>query len=399
MASLPATVHPESSEVEAVQRSTNHTVDVRKVSTRADRQAFIDFQFSLYRDAPYWVPPLRRDVAHLLDSKKNPFFDHGDIVPFLARNARGEVVGRIAAIVNGMHLQKYDDGVGFFGFFECVHDRDVARALIEAAGDELRARGLKAVRGPANPSLNDTAGLLVHGFDREPSIMMPYNHPYYEPLLLENGFERVMTMWAYYLHHKYVHTEKLQRGVELVHRRNPGLVLRSLDMSRFDEEAATILDIYNEAWSENWGHVPMTPREFAHLAKEMKQIVDPKLVYIIEDPHGPVAFSISLPDLNLALRHVRDGRLLPLGLPKLLAYAKFGGIHECRTLLMGARKRYQGRGLDAILNLATITNGPKLGYFAAELSWVLDSNAPLKNALASMGAVVDKEYGMFEMAL
>ncbi len=375
---------------------TGTDVSVRKVSGRADVQAFVDFPFSLYRDAPHWIPPLRRDVYHLLDPKKNPFFEHGDIVPFLARNNAGEVVGRIAAVYNGMHLKKYDDGVGFFGFFESIDDQAVARSLIETAGAELRSRGLRTIRGPASPSLNDTSGLLVAGFDRDPSIMMPYNHAYFEPLLLENGFTRVMTMWAYYLHHKYVQTDKLQRGVNLVHRRNPGLSIRTLNMSRFREDADIILDIYNEAWSDNWGHVPMTVREFERLAKEMKQIVDPRLVYIIEDPQGPVAFSISLPDLNQALKHVHNGRLLPLGLPKLLAYAKFGAVHECRTLLMGVRKRYQGRGLDAILNLATITDGPRIGYYASELSWVLDSNGPMKNALDSMGAVVDKEYGMFE---
>lgn len=374
-------------------------MDIRPLTSGSDLKAFVDMPFRLYRDNPFWVPPLRRDVAFLLDRRRNPFFEHGEIIPLLARDASGEIVGRIAAIVNGMHLRKYDDGVGFFGFFECVEDDETARLLIAAAADELEHRGLRVMRGPANPSLNDTAGLLVDGFDREPSIMMPYNPPYYEGLLSDNGFTRVMTMWAYYVHKKYVQTEKMRRGVALVHRRNPGLRVRPIDMSRFDEEARTILDIYNEAWSDNWGHVPMTSREFAHLAKEMKQIVEPAIVFLIEDETGPVAFSITLPNLNQALRHVADGRLLPLGLPKLLAYARFGGVHDCRTLLMGARKRYQGRGLDAILNLATITEGPKHGYDGSELSWVLDSNAPMKNAAIALGAVVDKEYAMFDRQL
>ena len=374
-------------------------VDVRVVSSRQDLSRFVDFPFRLYERCRFWVPPLRRDVFRLLDRKKNPFFEHGDIVPFLARDAAGNVVGRIAAVVNGMHLQKYDDGVGFFGFFDCIEDRSVAGALIEAVSTELARRDLRSVRGPTNPSLNDTAGLLVSGFDREPTIMMPYNHPYYEGLLEDNGFERAMTMWAYYVHKKYVQTEKMRRGVALVHRRNPGLKLRNLEMSRFDDEARIILDIYNEAWSDNWGHVPMTSREFDHLAREMKQVVDPSIVFLIEDETGPVAFSITLPDLNQALKHVRDGRLLPLGLPKLLAYAKFGGVHDCRTLLMGVRKRYQGRGLDAILNLAIIEEGPKNGYDGSELSWVLDSNAPMKNAAIAMGAVVDKEYALYERPL
>lgn len=374
-------------------------MEVRPVASRSDLKAFVDLPFSLYRDNPFWVPPLRRDVAHLFDRTKNPFFEHGDIQPYLAWDDTGQIVGRIAAIVNGMHLKKYDDGVGFFGFFECIEDEAVSAALLETAGAVLRARGLSAMRGPTNPSLNDTAGLLVNGFDREPSIMMPYNPAHYEARLLSNGFERVMTMWAYFVHKKYVQTEKLRRGVELVFRRNPELRVRTLDMRRFDQEARVILDIYNEAWSNNWGHVPMTEREFAHLAKEMKQVVDPAIVFLVEDDSGPVAFSITLPNLNQALKHVRDGRLLPLGLPKLLAYAKFGGVYECRTLLMGVRTQYQGRGLDAVMNLATIDAGPRHGYDGSELSWVLDNNVPMKNAAVSIGAVIDKEYALFERVL
>lgn len=371
-------------------------IAVRPVVSGADMKAFVDFPFELYRENRFWIAPLRRDVHNTLNRKKNPFFEHGDIRPYLARDESGKVVGRIAAVVNGMHLEKYDDNVGFFGFFETVEDPAVARALLAVVAADLRSKGLTKMRGPANPSLNDVSGLLVTGFDREPSIMMPYNPPYYEEFLIDYGFSRAMTMWAYYVHKKYAQTDKLRRGAQLVHRRNPGLRLRNLDMKRFDEEARVILDIYNEAWSNNWGHVPMTPREFAHLAKEMKQIVDPRIVFLIEDDSGPVAFSITLPNLNQALRHVKDGRLLPLGLPKLLAYSSFGGVHDCRTLLMGVRQQYQGRGLDAILNLTIIEEGPRYGYDGSELSWVLDSNAPMRNAAIAMGAVVDKEYALLE---
>jgi len=342
---------------------------------------------------------LRRDVAHTLSPRKNPFFEHGEIQPFVATNGRGEVVGTIAAIVNGMHLKKYDDGVGFFGFFECVEDYDVAHALFEHASDWLRSRGLTGVRGPTNPSLNDIAGLLVDGFDREPSLMMPYNPPYYSEYLERYGFERAMTMWAYYVHKKYVQMDKIRRGVDIVKRRNPSLSIRTLDLTRFDAEAKAILDIYNEAWANNWGHVPMTEREFAGLAKMMKQVVDPNIVFIVEDAGVPVAFTLALPDMNKALRHVKDGRLLPKGLPTLLGYAKFGGIYECRNLLMGVMPAYRGRGLDAMMNLELITRGPEHGYDACEMSWVLDSNQVLKNSLDAMGAVVDKQYALFEKTL
>ncbi len=374
-------------------------VTVRPVRSRTDLKAFVDFQYDLYRGNPAWIPPLRRDVRHALNPRKNAFFEHGAIEPIIAVGADGAVVGRIAAIVNGMHLKKYDDGNGFFGFFETVDDYDVARGLLDAASDWLTSQGLTGIRGPTNPSMNDTAGLLVDGFDREPSVLMPYNGPYYEAFLERYGFERAMTMWAYYIHKKYVSTEKLERGVELVKRRHPGITLRSLDMDRFEQEAKTILHIYNDAWSNNWGHVPMTEAEFGQLAGEMKQIIDPNIVFILEDDGRPVAFSISLPNVNQLLRRVPDGRLLPFGLPKMLASAKFGGLYECRTPLMGVLREYQGRGLDALLNLAIIQEGPRQGYDASEMSWVLDTNKRLRNALDSIGGVVDKQYAMFEKAL
>lgn len=379
--------------------ATTSRATVRPVTTGSDRKRFIDFPYALYRANPYWIAPLRRDVAHTLDPKKNPFYQHGRIQLFLAEDTAGRVVGRIAAIVNGMHLKKYEDGNGFFGFFECEDRYETAEALFEAAAGWLREQGMTGVRGPANPSLNDTAGLLVDGFEREPSLLMPYNPPYYSDFLKRYGFGSVMTMWAYYVHKKYVQVDKLRRGVELVYRRNPGLALRTLDMSRFDEEARAVLEIYNDAWSANWGHVPMTDAEFARLTADLKQIVDPKMVFILEKDGEPVAFSICLPNLNLALKHVPDGRLFPTGLLKLLGYAKFGGIYEVRMPLMGVRRAYQGRAFDAVLVLATIENGPSLGYDACEMSWVLDSNKVLINALEAMGGVVDKEYAMFEKTL
>ncbi|MDX1440676.1 MAG: hypothetical protein R3284_12310 [Rubricoccaceae bacterium] len=374
-------------------------VSISKVTSSGDRRAFINFVYEHYRHDECWIAPLRMDQRHVLSPKKNAFFEHGQIQLFLARDGGGKILGRIAAIVNGMHLKKYDDGVGFFGFFETTDDDDVADALFEAATGWLSERGLTAMRGPANPSLNDIAGLLVDGFNSEPSILMAYNKPYYEKHILRNGFERAMTMYAYYVHEKYVHIDKLERGVEIVKRRNPNLSLRKIDMSRYMEEAKIIMDIYNEAWSENWGHVPMTDHEFEHLAKDLKQVVEPELVCILELDGEPVAFSVTIPNLNQALKHVKNGRLLPLGLPTLLARAKLGGVYETRMPLMGVRKAYHGRGFDSLVVLETIRKGIELGYDACEMSWVLESNKPLLNALDSLNAVVDKTYALFEKEL
>ena len=371
-------------------------ITIRPVRTRRDRKRFISYPYHLYKDSSFWVPPLRIDTAHTLSPKKNPFFEHGSMALFLAEDTSGTVIGRIAGIVNGMHLKKYNDGNGFFGFFECEERYETAAALFDAAAAWLREQGLTGMRGPANPTLNDIAGLLVNGFDRSPAILMAYNPPYYEDYLLRYGFDRAMTMWAYYVHQKFMDMKRLRRGGAIVKRRNPGLTLRNLDMSRFKEEARVIHDIYNEAWSDNWGFVPITDAEFDRLANDLKQIVDPNMVFILEKEGEPVAFSLSLPDINPSLKLLRKGRLLPFGLLKLLASTKLGGVHEVRMPLMGARKAYQGRALDVIPVLATMEQGPEHGYFACETSWVLDTNDVLKNLILSIGGTVDKEYALFE---
>lgn len=372
---------------------------VRPVTGARDRRRFFDFPYRHYRGNRHWVPPLRMDQMKALNPEKNPFFEHGRAQLFIAENASGEVVGRIAAIISGTHLQKYDDGVGYFGFFETIEDYSVAEGLLEAASRWLRESGLRGVRGPTNPTINDTAGLLVGGFDRRPAILMPYNPPYYIDFLERFGFARAMTMWALYVHEAYINHERMRRGAELVLRRYPNVSVRPLDLSRFWEDAQAALRIYNAAWSGNWGSVPMTEREFEHLAKDLKQVIEPDMVYFVEVDGEPVAFSVTIPNLNRALVHVPNGRLFPTGLPKLLAYAKIGGIYECRMPLMGVLPEYQHRGFDAVLIDATIRAGRPKGFEACELSWVLDVNLPLINSLEKLGAVRDKEYVMLEKAL
>ncbi len=372
---------------------------VRPAQSRADRRAFIQFPYDLYRDTDVWVPPLRIDAAKLINPKKNAFFEHGDMQLFLARDNAGRVIGRIAAIKNGMHLKKYDDGVGFFGFYDVVEDAAVSKALFDTAADWLRGQGLRAMRGPTNPSMNDVAGLLVDGFDKQPAILMPYNHSWFEGFLLEYGFERKMTMWAYYAHTKFFNKEKMARGIALLKRRYPTLAIRQLKMDRFEEEARLILDIYNDAWSDNWGHVPMTDAEFAQLASDMKQIIDERVVVFAEIEGEAVGFAVLLPDLNYAFKTIPNGRLLPSGLLKLLTIAKSGVIRETRLPLMGVRKAHQGKAIDTLLVHEIVVKSLEVGILAAEMSWVLDSNRVLINSLESMGGVVEKEYAMFEVAI
>lgn len=374
-------------------------VTVRPVEGWWDRRRFVNVPYAFYPDRyPRWVPPLRRDVKSTLDPASNAFYEHGDMQLFLAEDASGNAVGRIAAIVNGMHLQTYDDATGFFGFFECVDEYAVAKALFDDAADWLREQNLRRMRGPANPSLNDTAGLLVDGFEYHPSLLMPYNPPYHEDFLLRYGFGRIMTMWSFYVHKKYMKTDRLRRGANIARRRTPGLTLRTLDMDQFDAEVRAVREIYNEAWADNWGHVPMTEAEFDQLVDELKQIVDPNIVFFVEHEGDPVGFSVSLPNLNEALRHVPDGRLFPLGLPKLLLHAHYS-VKTFRMPLMGIREAYQGKGIDAMLILATMESAMPNGYVGCETSWILDTNERLLNMIDEIGATQDKEYAMFECRL
>jgi GNAT superfamily N-acetyltransferase len=379
--------------------SSTDAVTIRPVEGWWDRKRFVDVPYAFYPGRyPRWVPPLRRDVKSTLDPSANAFFEHGDMQLFLAEDASGAAVGRIAGIVNGMHLQKYDDATGFFGFFECVEDYAVAEALLDAAAEWLRAQGLGRMRGPANPSLNDTAGLLVDGFEFYPALLMPYNPPYHPDFLRRYGFERIMTMWSFYAHIKYAKTDRLRRGTRLAKRRTPGLALRTLNMDRFAADVQAVREIYNEAWSDNWGHVPMTEGEFEQLVDELEQIVDPNMVFFVEHDGRPVGFSVSLPDVNEALRHVPDGRLFPLGLPKLLLHAHYS-IDTLRMPLMGIRPEYRGKGLDAMLILATMDAAPEHGYVGCETSWILDTNDRLLNMIETIGATQDKEYALFDVPI
>ena len=372
---------------------------IHEVRSRRDLKRFIDFPYTFYKDHPYWVPQLRKEINHTLSRKKNAFFEHGDMALFLALDGADQVVGRIASIRNGMHLKTHEDGVGFFGFFECEDNFETAEALYEAAAAWARAQGLKALRGPTNPTLNDSSALLVDGFDRMPAILMPYNHAYYKDFLGRLGFERVMTIWAYYVHYKHVNTERLRRGANIVKRRNPGATLRTMDMSRFWEDVEIIREIWNDGWEDNWGFVPITEGELKQLASDMKAIVDPRICYILEVDGEPAAFSVSLPNINPALKKVPDGRLFPTGLAKILLHEKFGGFNEIRMPLMGVKKKFHRRAFDVLPVVETILVAPSLGYHACETSWVLDSNHVLKNLLKDIGTAVDREYALFEKDL
>jgi GNAT superfamily N-acetyltransferase len=370
-------------------------VTIQAVSTPRDKKAFIRFQWSIYRDDPNWAPPLLMERQDFLNPAKNPFFEHADVQLFLARDDQARILGRIAAIVNHSHIARHGEKVGFFGLFECIDDQGTANALLEAAAGYLRGKGMAVMRGPENISVNDDLGLLVKGFDSPPFAMMPHNPPYYERLVEGFGLGKVMDLFAYYGEHDGGPPERLARGMAIIRKRYH-FDIRSIDMSRFAEEVERIKTIYNGAWEDNWGAIPMTDREFAHLAKDLKLVIDPALCLIAEVDGHVVGWSLGLPDLNQALIKM-NGRLLPFGLVKLLWYKR--KIDRIRVLTLGVLPEYRHMGISTALIHETYVRCVERGYKGGELSWILETNASMNNALINAGFKVHKTYRLYDYGL
>jgi GNAT superfamily N-acetyltransferase len=375
-------------------------VRIAPVRSKGERRTFIELPFRLYRGDPFWVPPIKADVAEMLDPRRHPFHQHAEVELFLAYAGsdaiptEGRVVGRIAAVHNRLHLEVHQEPVGFFGFFECENDPEVAAALFDAAGAWLRQRGLAVMRGPASPSLNEEAGLLVQGFGSPPVLMMPYNPAWYADLIEGCGFRKAKDLLAYYRGHA-AQPERLVRMAEALAKRHR-ITVRGMDKRRFWDEVERIRTIYNSAWEKNWGFVPMTEAEFTHLAKKMKPVVDPDLVAFAEVDGTLAGFALGIPDLNRALKHA-DGSLWPLGWAKVLWHSR--KIDTFRVLTLGVLEEYRKTGAAEMMYLYLLRTGPPKGITKGEFSWILEDNAPMRAGLEKLGAEVYKVYRLYDRDL
>jgi GNAT superfamily N-acetyltransferase len=367
------------------------TVEVSPVRSRRDREAFISLPFRLYGNDPNWVPPLRQDIAKLIAPARHPFHGHASVELFLARR-EGRATGRIAAIENRAHNDFHGERIGFFGLFETERDQETAGALLDAASAWLGARGLVALRGPASFSTNEECALLVEGFESPPCIMMTYNPPFYMDLLEAAGFSKAKDLLAYYLAEGRVPEILIARARQVAAR--TGVTVRPMNMKRYRAEVELVKAIYNKAWERNWGFVPMTDEEMDHMAKELKPVVDPNLVLFLETPSGPAGFTLALPDANAALIHVRDGRLWPFGIIKLLWHIR--RVHRLRVLTLGLLPEFRRQGLDNLLYLELYQRGTGRGYTSGEFSWILEDNGAMNRALEKIGARVYKRYRFYE---
>lgn len=367
-------------------------IRVVPVKTEKDFKTFINFPYQLYKKDRYWVPPLKKEVRKLFDPEENPFWKHAEREMFLAYRGKS-MAGRICAILDYNYMEFWDEKTGYFGFFECDNDEDAADELFEHVREYFRDKNITKFIGPMNPSTNDECGVLVEGFYTPPFIMMIHNYEYYSSLLGHAGLTRAKDLLAYYFDIKDTPWEYLERLGSIVRRRVHDMKVRPINLDDFKNEVNKIKVIYNDAWSRNWGFVPLTDEEIDVLAKNLKPLVKSELVPIVEIDNEPVAVSLAVPNYNQVLTKLH-GRLGPVEMLKFLFYKN--KIKEGRVMIMGVRKQYRKMGLESLLFLETFRAAQQLGYTGGELSWILEDNYPMNNAIKKMGGKEYKKYRIFE---
>jgi hypothetical protein len=379
---------------------TSAPVTVRQVQTNQDRKAFVDFAWEVYKDDPAWVPPLKDEVHGLLTPGKNPWFEHATAQLWLAERA-GEVVGRISAQVDQLVQEHMGPGIGQWGMFE-VLDGQAAAKLIATAEDWLRTKGMTRALGPISLSIWDEPGLEIEGFSEPPTVMMGHHKPEYHAWIAAAGYAKAKDLLTYEVDIAHWDDPRISRLIE-AGERNSRIRIRQVDKSRFAEEARVILNLLNDAWSTNWGYVPLTESEIAYAGKKLKPIIYNELVRIAEYDGEPVAFMITLPDINELIKDL-NGELFPFGWAKLLWRLRKPRTRRARVPLMGvAKKLHQSRLASQLaFMLIEFTRRDAVGKFGiqiGEFGWILEDNKGMLSIAELPGAKVNHRYRIFEKAL
>lgn len=369
---------------------------VSRVNGSKDQSEFLNLAWRIYKDDPNWVPPLRLNIMELVGFRKHPFYDNATIENFLVRKD-GLVVGRISAIVNHGHNQRFEEKRGFFGFFECIDDQQAAGALFAAACKHLVSQGMTDVRGPCNPGLNYEVALLVDGFDTPPTFMMTYNPPYYEKLIVSCGFAKCEDCYAYEgVVSEIVNLDPKLAFVVTELKRRFNVKVRRFNLKRFTEEVNLFLDIYNKSLVATWGFVPLSPAEVAHQAKGLRHLLVPELTTVIEVDGKPIGSGLALLDFNPVIKQI-NGRLFPFGFIKLmLSKRKLKRVRLMSTNVLPEFQRW-GFGLLALERM--LPDILKMGITHGEFSWVLESNHLSRSSLERGGVRRAKTYRFYDRSL
>lgn len=374
-------------------------IEIRETPMGGKIRDFLDVVDRIYERDPAYVRPLDMDLKERLDPKKNPFFTHAEGTIFTAHEG-GRCVGRITAQIDRDHLAKYDDATGFFGFLDTVNDQAVATALLERAEAWLTKKGMKRARGPVSLSINEELGCLVEGFDTSPFIMMPHHLPYQAALIEGAGYAKAKDVFAW----RY-ETSAMSARVRKAHddiAKLPEVGFRALDPGEMERDVGIVVDIFNDAWSDNWGSVPISSAEAKKMAQDFKLILIPEITRVVMIDGEPAAFAVAIPNINSLISDL-DGKLLPTGILKLLYRLKIKGPESGRLMLLGIRKKYRGvkkyAALSAFLYVELNDAGRKIGMTWGELGWTLEDNSAINTAIRLLGAKKYKTYRVFEKAL
>lgn len=370
---------------------------VVEVEGRCDLDTFLQLPWSLYRDDPRWIPPLLHEQRRLF-SPKNPYFEHATCRCWIALRD-GRPVGRISAQVDRLHLDRYHDATGFFGMLEAEDRAETFRALLATAEDWLRDRGMQRIRGPFNLSINQECGLLVDGFETRPAMMMGHARPYYAGRLGQCGYLKEKDLLAYTIDTRV----KTSKATNLILKRTANRIeTRTVRKKDFHQDLDIVFDIFNDAWSDNWGFIPFTKKEITHMANDLKLLINEQFARIASVDGKPCAFIVLLPNLNEAIADL-NGRLWPLGWLKLLWRLKVRGLRTGRILLMGVRKAFQGTALGAALAYRVIGDSRQAilehGMKELELSWILEDNLGVQSIIEDFGGREYKRYRIFSRQL
>jgi GNAT superfamily N-acetyltransferase len=370
---------------------------IEPVDTRRRLKSFIDFPHKLYRGDRNYVPELFIAQKDLLTPGKHPFHEHSAMKLFLVYK-NNTLKGRIAAILNNNHNEFNGAADGFFGFFDCVDDVEIAKHLFTEAAKWLKEQGARTVIGPVNPSTNEPCGMLTDGFERPPVAMMVYNKAYYNRLVEECGFQKKVDLLAYDINIDTIDDRSVKLQESLLKRlEKKNITIRPINVKEFKKEVEKVREVYNAAWDHNLGFVPMTDKEFNYLAKDLKLVLDPKLCLVAEHNGRIIGFVLAIPDINQVLIKLKRGRLLPTGIFKLVMGLR--KIDYVRVLALGVTKDYRKQGIEACFYASVITRGRQRKVKGAEASWILESNAMMNRGIESMNGKVYKKYRIYEKEL